>query len=248
MESLSCPGTVELRSSNVSGSLGTLTGYASVFNSRSEDLGGWFEQVAPSAFNKTLADGARVVARFQHKDEFILGSTDAGTLKLAIDKRTGLRYDVELPDTSTGRDVKVLAERGDLKYSSFAFRTIEDRWDELEDGTILRTLLSVKLLDVAPVVSPAYLGSSAGMRSLADKLGIGESEVSSAAQRGELRRLLDSGGLLHQRGTRKTAPAGSQRSGPTVAELRRLLDCPPPLPKRRKYEPTESCPVAYHID
>lgn len=235
MESLSCPGDVELRSSSTAGSLGVLQGYASVFNSRSEDLGGWFEEVAPSAFNKTLADGARVVARYNHSDAYPLGTTDAGTLKLEVHKRSGLHYAVELPDTSVGRDVKVLAERGDLRYSSFAFKTVEDRWDQLEDGTVLRTLLSVKLLDVSPVMSPAYMGSSTGMRSLAEKLGVPVEEVQHAAAAGELRRLLAAGGPVGP-GRRKTAHSAPQqhvRTGPSVAELRRLLDCPPPLPKRR---------------
>ena len=53
-----------------------------------------------------------------------------------------------------------------MKWSSFAFRTIEDEWGVTEQGFPLRTLLAVQLVDVAPVNSPAYLDTSVAARSL----------------------------------------------------------------------------------
>jgi hypothetical protein len=96
---------------------------------------------------------------------------------------------VDLPDTSAGRDVSALSKRKDLRYSSFAFRTIEDSWGITEQGFPLRTLLQVLLLDVAPVNSPAYLDSSTGVRSLAEHLNI-EVDVVTHATTEELRSLL----------------------------------------------------------
>ncbi|MDV8146259.1 HK97 family phage prohead protease [Arthrobacter sp. B10-11] len=183
------PGRVELRSGG--SGIGTLTGYASVFGKRSENLGGFVEVVDSKAFTKTLKDGGPVVARLNHNDDFLLGTTEGGTLRLSVDRR-GLRYDVDLPDTQAGRDVKVLAERGDLRYSSFAFRTVSDAWTETDDGYPLRTLTAVQLVDVAPVVSPAYRDTSTEMsplRSLAGHLGMDLAEVRAAAAAGDLRRL-----------------------------------------------------------
>lgn len=154
---------VELRAEGEG--LGTLTGYAAVFNRHSQNLGGFVEQVDPAAFNKSLADGVPVMARGNHDDAMLLGTTWAGTLRLEVDG-TGLRYEVDLPDTSAGRDFRALAQRGDVKWSSFAFRTIEDEWGVTEQGFPLRTLRAVQLVDVAPVNSPAYLDTTVAARSL----------------------------------------------------------------------------------
>lgn len=180
-------GAVELRASD--NGPGVIVGYASVFNRLSQNLGGFVERVDPDAFNKSLADGVPVVARFNHKDDFLLGTTESGTLTLRVDG-TGLQYEVDLPDTTAGRDLAVLAKRGDVRYSSFAFQTVKDDWGTTEDDFPLRTLQAVKLVDVAPVVSPAYRDTTAGLRSLASKLDVPFDRVAAAAKAGELRSML----------------------------------------------------------
>lgn len=172
---------VEFRASDKTDSdPGVLEGYAAVFNRYSQNLGGFVEQVDPGAFTKSLADGVSVVARYNHSDSGLLGTTEAGTLTIEADD-TGLRYRVDLPPTTVGRDVSVLARRGDIRYSSFAFQTMEDEWSVTEQGFPLRTLLSVRLIDVAPVNDPAYRDTSVGMRSLATKLNVDESVVRTAS-------------------------------------------------------------------
>lgn len=159
-------GPVELREGG--NGIGRLSGYAAVFNRLSQNLGGFVEQVDPGAFAKSLADEVPVMARGNHDDAYLLGTTWAGTLALEVDG-TGLRYTVDLPDTSAGRDFRELARRGDVKWSSFAFRTIEDEWSETDQGFPLRTLRAVQLVDVAPVNSPAYLDTSVALRSLGER-------------------------------------------------------------------------------
>lgn len=161
------PQTVEFRASSTDGQLGTLYGYAAVFNRLSQNLGGFVEQVDPAAFNKSLADQVPVMCRYNHEDDGLLGTTWADTLRLSVDD-TGLAYEVDLPDTQAGRDCKALAARGDLKWSSFAFRTIEDEWTFTDQGFPLRTLKGVLLIDVAPVNSPAYLDTTVAARSLTE--------------------------------------------------------------------------------
>lgn len=160
---------VELRA--VDGSPGILAGYAAKFMRYSQNLGGFVEQVSTRAFTKSLADRVSVLARYNHDDNHLLGTTDAGTLRMSLDE-IGLPYEVDLPDTSAGRDVAVLANRGDLRFSSFAFRTIEDEWGVTEQGFPLRTLMDVQLVDVAPVNSPAYLDTTTGVRSLAVRIDV----------------------------------------------------------------------------
>ena len=171
--------------------VGVLAGYAIVYNSLSQNLGGFVERIDPGSVTKCLADNQLVMARYNHDDNFLLGTTAAGTLGLASDG-TGLRYEVQLPNTSAGRDVAELARRGDLTHSSFAFRVAEqgDEWGVTDAGFPLRTVTAIaQLVDVAPVNSPAYMESTAGMRSLAARTGLSTDELA-AAGTDEVRRLL----------------------------------------------------------
>lgn len=165
---------VELRAT--ADGIGVLAGYAAKYMRYSQNLGGFVEQVASSAFSKSLGDKVPVVARYNHDDNFLLGTSEAETLRMVSDGE-GLAYEVDLPDTSAGRDVAALAKRGDLRYSSFAFHTLEDEWSVTESGFPLRTLLNVQLVDVAPVNSPAYMDTSTGMRSLAHRIDVDPDDV-----------------------------------------------------------------------
>lgn len=168
--------------------IGVLQGYAAVFNRTSQNLGGFVEQVHPDAFNKTLADAGQVLARFNHDENLLLGTTEARTLRLSTDN-VGLHYEVDLPDTNAGRDVAALAKRGDLSKSSFAFQTMADEWGVAADDTPLRTLMAVRLIDVAPVISPAYRDTTSGLRGLAERLNMSVEAVQAIADKGELRSL-----------------------------------------------------------
>lgn len=174
--------TVELRAKE-SGSIG---GYAAVFNRLSRNLGGFVEKVAPVAFNDSRGrDWPDVVARFNHDDGFVLGTSGSGSLTLRVDD-TGLDYEVKPPQSRA--DIVELVERGDVRHSSFAFRVVEDDWGTSDQGYPLRTLLNVQLVDVAPVVSPAYPDATAGLRSLAERFDADLEEVRSLAKADELRK------------------------------------------------------------
>lgn len=181
---------LEFRASKSNG-VGTLVGYAAKFNKLSRNLGGFVEDIDPAAFNKSLADQVRVMCRYNH--ETLLGTTDAGTLRLSVDSE-GLWYECDLPDTSTGRDTAVLAGRGDVRYSSFAFIVPPngDEWGLTESDFPKRRLLSVALVDTAPVDDPAYLDTSSGLRSLAEARGLDLALVRHHAARNDLRALLKS--------------------------------------------------------
>ena len=163
-------------------------GYASTFNRFSQNLGGFVEQVHPSFFNKSRGDGwPDVLARYNHDDNMLLGTTGGGTLRLRLDE-TGLDYEVDLPQSRA--DIAELVSRGDVRKSSFAFRTFEDEWGVTDQGFPLRTLMSGQLIDVAPVNTPAYLDTTAGLRSLAEKVHADIEEVRSAAAADDLRKFL----------------------------------------------------------
>jgi HK97 family phage prohead protease len=141
-------------------------GYAAAFGKLSRKLGGFVEQVDPGCFNESRADGwPDVVCRYNHKDDALLGTTYARTLRLATDK-TGLAYEVEPPQARA--DVLEYVQRGDIRHSSFAFRVFPggDEWGVSEFNYPMRTLLSVQLVDVAPVLDPAYPDATAAARAL----------------------------------------------------------------------------------
>lgn len=167
----------------------TASGYAAVFETRSQNLGGFVEVVKPTAFSKTLQE-ADVVALRNHDPAKLLGRVSAGTLRLAVDER-GLHYDIDLPDTTEGRDTAVLLERGDIVGSSFGFRTIRDSWAKADDGLVQRSLEEVALRDVGPVTFPAYSEAPAALRSLAEARSLDLADLIEAASKNELRSLLE---------------------------------------------------------
>src|SRR5215212_1160062 len=138
-------------------------GYASVFNRQSQNLGGFVEVVSPGFFNDSRMRGwPDVMARYNHDDNMLLGTTGGGTLSLSIDE-SGLMYDVIVPQARA--DVYELVSRSDIRKSSFAFRALEDDWTMTEQNYPLRTLMTGQLVDVAPVNSPAYVDTTASKRS-----------------------------------------------------------------------------------
>lgn len=146
----------------------TITGYAAKFNTLSGDLGGFFEQIAPGAFD--LANSHSVILNYDHDDQSILGRTESGTLKLTQDD-IGLLFECELPAKSPKVDVDGLIElisRGDLRGCSFAFTVADDgdEWSTTDDGQRLRTLTKVVLYDVCVTPCPAYLDTEVAMRRL----------------------------------------------------------------------------------
>lgn len=144
-----------------------IRGHAAVFNTLSEDLGGFREQIAPGAFAEAIGkDDVR--ALFNHDSNFVLGRTVSRTLRLKEDAR-GLAIEIDAPDTQTVRDL-VLApiERGDVSQMSFGFsvRPGGQDWAKDDEGRVVRTLKRVRLFDVSPVTFPAYPATDVALRDL----------------------------------------------------------------------------------
>jgi HK97 family phage prohead protease len=184
---------VEVRSEN--GRL-VLSGTAIRYGARSRDLGGFRERVMPGAATEAIQKGD-VLALDEHRHDRYLGRTSNGSLRL-VDTATELRYEVDLPDTSIGREVAALAERRDYKGSSFGFRARPEtvKWTKDEDGTPLRSIHAFSLVrDVGPTISPAYESTTAEMvlrRFPAEaERDVEVRSVLEAAARGELAQLLE---------------------------------------------------------
>lgn len=140
----------------------TIGGYAAVFNSRA-NIGGYFEEViAPGAFDDALSQDVRALV--DHDTGRVIGRTKAGTLRMKQDD-TGLAVEIDLPDTSDGRDLATLIERGDVSGMSFGFVVTKETWDETMEPP-MRTIQALDLREVSVVAFPAYDDTSIAMRSL----------------------------------------------------------------------------------
>jgi hypothetical protein len=163
-------------------------GYAAMFGKASRNLGGFVEMIVPTFFNTSRTAGwPDVIARYNHDDNMLLGSTGGNTLRLLVDD-TGLAYEVDPPKSRA--DIVELIARGDVRKSSFAFRLDlnGDEWTTTDQGFPLRKLVSGSLVDVAPVNIPAYPDTTAGLRSLAKHVQADVEEVRAMAEADELRR------------------------------------------------------------
>ena len=148
----------------------TAVGYGSVYYA-SGDPGTQYalrddlmERIMPGAFDEAIEGDAR--ALFNHNPNMILGRQSALTMRLSADSH-GLRYEIDLPDTTAGRDLAVSIQRGDVTGSSFGFTvaTGGQRYYKGTDGISVREISKIgQLYDVGPVTFPAYNSTSAALR------------------------------------------------------------------------------------
>lgn len=156
-------------------------GYASMFNSRTA-IGnplrwGFYEEIAPGAFTKTLTEGdARML--IDHDSYYVVSRSSAGTLSLAEDER-GLAVDSALdPELSYVRDLTANLRNGNVSGMSFGFYVIKDEWNQ-EDVEIegsdpvqvdVRVIREVRLIEVSAVTFPAYPDTEAEVKAVARAL------------------------------------------------------------------------------
>lgn len=163
-------------------------GHAAVYGRRTwigPKKWGFWEQVAPGACAKSIADGDDCRFLINHNPDLILARTAATptpTLRLSEDT-VGLVSDADLAPTSYGQDLAISLERGDVTQMSFAFEVTKDTWETLEDGDDLRTIEEVKLWDVSAVTYPAYTDTDASLRTVGFDLLAGRMGIADETQR-----------------------------------------------------------------
>lgn len=165
--------------------LPTVVGYAAVYDAPSEILvedGSRLREVyRRGCFDKALAELRKPLdarALDEHIEYRILGRTRNGTLRLVADE-VGLRFEIDLPATTIGRDCVESLRRGDRDASSLGFFPVAngERWSRSEDGLDLRELLDLDIAEVSLVTWPAYPDATAALRSLAAARGAATAET-----------------------------------------------------------------------
>lgn len=161
-----------------------ISGYASVFNSFSEPIGGMFREIVrPGAFRKTIAEGDQVLL-WSHDTAKPLARKSAGTLALTEDDR-GLKFEAKMNGTSWADDAMKAIESRDVTQMSFGFSVIKDRWTfDAQNELDQRELLEVALYEVSPVAFPAYPATDVQARSIYDAAKAQAVTTSEAAEAG----------------------------------------------------------------
>jgi hypothetical protein len=173
------PLTPELRAAGDGDeTLGTLSGYFSVFNTWYEVDSLWegkfLEQTAPGAFTETIEqdrDAMRVL--FDHGFDTI-GNKVLGPIDVLEERAKGPYYEVPLFATSYNQDL-LPGLRAGVYGASFRMRVLEETWEDEPKpsrrnpkGIPERTILRTKTMEFGPVTFPANPKASASVRSLTD--------------------------------------------------------------------------------
>jgi HK97 family phage prohead protease len=117
----------------VDGRPATLKGYAVVFGVPSSDRGGFRVRINPAAAEFTTPTHALYHHQFAGGP---LGDTGSGTLRILKPDQVGVPVEIDVPDTTLGRDVFELVRTNRVRGMSFAM--VETPWAEAvgKDGTV----------------------------------------------------------------------------------------------------------------
>jgi uncharacterized protein len=113
------------------------------------------ERIVPGALARSLKS-EDIISCFNHDPSQILGRVSSGTLKLQ-DTPKGLRFRVQLPDTTYARDLKASIARRDVAGCSFTFSDPTEVWSDRSNPLgPLRTITDMRCLELGPVSLPVY--------------------------------------------------------------------------------------------
>lgn len=136
-----------------------IEGRSIVFNSLSQDFGGWKEEISPDAISDEIINASDILFLLNHSDSRgILGRKRKGSGSLSTEIREdGVYFSFDAPQTSLGDELLEYLRRGDITQCSFAFTVDDDNWEEQEDGTYIRTIKKFhRIYDMSAVYTPAY--------------------------------------------------------------------------------------------
>src|SRR5699024_2314681 len=128
--------------------------YFVVFNSETELFPGAFEEVANTAFDKSIKNDVR--ALINHDTGLVLGRTKSNTLELRKDEK-GLWGSIKINENDTDAvNLYERVKRGDVDQCSFGFEVMDEDTEHRDDGSIKWTINEANLIEVSVVTFPAY--------------------------------------------------------------------------------------------
>lgn len=132
-----------------------IEGYFAVFNRQAELWPGAIEEIAPTAFDKTLGNDIRALT--DHETLLVLGRNKAGTLELKTDSH-GLWGRIKInPNDTDAVNLYERVKRGDVDQCSFGFNIVAENTEWRDDGTVKWTITEIDLHEVSVCTFPAYV-------------------------------------------------------------------------------------------
>lgn len=146
-----------------------IEGYAAIFSdeyTKLKDRWGdcFYEKISPGAFLKTLNDKTKdKFMLINHDWNKVVGRTNSN-LELEEDNK-GLRFSLEVPNTTDGNDLLENVRLGLVKGCSFGFNIVNQktRWDD--DWNFYRDITEVDLFEITATPIPAYSDTEISCRS-----------------------------------------------------------------------------------
>ena len=146
----------------------TLEGYAAVFDTPTRIANSWegdfTETIARGAFARAVRQNPKPVVQFDHGQHPLLGSIPIAALSSMREDDKGLFVSARIHDNWLTEPVRDAIKSGAIDGMSFRFRVPAggEQWDNTRET---RTLTDVDLLELGPVVFPAYKGTAVSVRS-----------------------------------------------------------------------------------
>lgn len=157
----------------------TLDGYAAVFNQPADiydHRGHYSETIERGAFRKTLQENKPAVL-FEHGRHPLIGSMPIAQLTKASEDTRGLHVRARVFDNWMTRPIIDAIQGRAIEGMSIQMQVTREAWSP--DHT-LRAVHEVKLIEVSPVLQPAYTGTSLSLRSLVNLDLLNDDEIRAA--------------------------------------------------------------------
>jgi HK97 family phage prohead protease len=152
----------EARADSVDGGP-VVSGVGIVYGEWTELWPGFRERIMRGAVNKA----PMVKSYFNHDPDKVLSTLDSNPPLKLRETEKGLWFTSPIPPTSYGKDLEINRERGNIRGASFAFSVPQggDRMWQDDSGIYHREINSLELYEIGPVTDPAYIQTSAALRS-----------------------------------------------------------------------------------
>lgn len=154
---------IETRSDDSDGL--TLEGYAAVFGQPAEIRdwrGQYLEQVQRGTFKKSLSE-QRPFVFFEHGRHPIVGRMPIAQLQRASEDSQGVHIRARVFDNWLTEPVRDAIRAGEVPGMSVEMIVLRDAWSQDRSS---RTVQEAKLIEVSPVLAPAYTGTSVALRAV----------------------------------------------------------------------------------
>jgi HK97 family phage prohead protease len=138
----------------------TLSGYALVWNVVSTDRGGYKVRLLPGSAQFSTP----TAALFNHDFAKPLGGTDNGTLRIFPDSY-GVKVEIDLDDSSLGRDVGVWVKGGNVRGMSFSMQNgLEKSHTTSEAGQTIINAEKYLVDEVTVTKVPGFVEALVGIK------------------------------------------------------------------------------------